>query len=201
MRAVLLLGVTTLSACVAAGTDICAGSAAFASGSQLSCASGAVSVDPDARQGQALQSPQTYCTAESGFAAGARGEAYAGVCEGDAAAAFLSAYAKGEQLLALQSEAIAADQALSDVNQDLWQVKRRIMEADARRMSSVTARAERRDLNLTLEALHREKAAHEAEMVRLTIVKTEADKSLAAYREAIAVENARSVAPLNASFP
>lgn len=167
----------------------------------LNASDGTGSVAADAPQSCAIKAPPSdlkssgvdipattvteYCTAENGFAAGASGETYAGVCVGPAAEAFLAEYARGEKLVELDREAIAASQAASDAMKDLWQVKRRIMEVDTRRISSVTSRAERTELNVELKSLQAEKDAIESEMANLAAAKSAAAERLASYRSEI----------------
>ncbi|MEQ1931834.1 MAG: DUF2799 domain-containing protein [Parvularculaceae bacterium] len=202
-RAIALIAALGVSACAGVETADC-GASAFAGGAPAACASPAGQTADETRA-TSVQTPAEYCTQKMGFEAGARGEAYGGVCAGDAAQAFLGAYAEGEKLFSLQSGSIAAAQALGDANKDLWRVKRRIMEAETRRVASTTPRAERTELNAMLKSLTVERDALQISVDRLVALRAQAEQSLAEYRASLAADKtaeAPGVATLQeASYP
>lgn len=202
-RLIALASLLTAAACASAGSSDCAALAGFAEGAPAMCAGG--ERERDRASAGLVMTPAEYCTSENGFSAGARGEAYGGVCEGSNAEAFRAGYAKGEKLLALEHGAIAAEQALSETTKDLWRVKRRIMESDARRMASTTPRAERAELAAMLKALHEERESLQVDIDRLAARKSEADLLLAKWREALAADRIAAgesvTPPAKASYP
>jgi hypothetical protein len=207
MRTILLCGVAFLAGCAGADISGCAQNGVFADPSAKTCL-GPAKVSRAGKESRAgLKSLAEYCTAEGGFAAGARGEAYAGVCDGEAADAFLAAYVRGQKLYALERDARAAAQAASDASKDLWQVKRLIMEAEARRLSSMTPRAERNELNIALRAMHEERETLQAEVDRLSRLKERADQALVDFRATMALaaeeadRGAQATEARAASFP
>lgn len=201
-RLILICCALALPACAGAGGGC---EASFSGQAPARCQSPAAGARLNPARNVALVSPSVYCSAESGFAAGARGETYAGVCSGEAADAFLSAFSKGERLFELERDAIAAAQAASDVNKDLWQIKRRIMEVETRRLSSITPRSERNELSAELRILHEQRAVEQAEVDRLLELKANAELALASYRRALAAEMMADTAPATepkaASYP
>jgi hypothetical protein len=127
-----------------------------------------------------------YCTPESGFAAGLRGEAYAGLCDGAAAQRFLAEHRKGERLNDLTATAQTAERAASDAAAELWRIKRRIMQVETMRLSYSTPRDQRAKLYAEAKSLVSQKEQYEAELDRLVADKDAAEAALAAYRAEIA---------------
>lgn len=144
-----------------------------------------------------------YCKPASGFAEGARGAAYAGVCEADAHRGFLEAYGKGRRLFDLQTLAIRTGQAMSDAQASLWDAKRRISEIETAITATTTSREERIELASELAVYIEESRRIEAALARFAEANTRAVNELAAYREALAADSeveGGALRPTNAAF-
>lgn len=150
------------------------------------------------RQGRA-----TYCTPERGFAEGARGAAYAGVCDDDAADTFLAAYGRGRRLFDLQTSANRAADAMSAAQTGLWETRRRVAEIETALVSSASTHEERVELVAELKSLKEERRKTEAMLPALADRKADAEAELAAFQTVLASEEsapAGALRPANASF-
>lgn len=144
-----------------------------------------------------------YCTPANGFTEGARGAAYAGVCEPDAGSRFLEAYGKGRRLFELQASAIRTGRALSDAQASLWETKRRISEIRTALSATTTSREERIELVAELGVFAEEGRRIEATLGGLAEANARAVDTLSAYREALAAKGegaAGALRPANAAF-
>lgn len=87
------------------------------------CAEHGVTPDMDAyRQGRD-EGLRQYCQPENGFRMGARGTSYGGICPGDTADAFRSAYLEGKHLFELSSSVRRTENKIRSKKQELQQVK------------------------------------------------------------------------------
>jgi hypothetical protein len=207
IRALAVTGLCALVACANATRAGCRESQALRSedegAANRRCAptlAGAAA--PGASGGVAL-TPAEYCAPDNGFAVGARGEAYAGLCSGPQAQAFLARYAAGERLFELERAAIAASYVASDAAKELWRVKRRIMQVETLRISTSTPAAQRADLARELKALLDEKSELESALDGLQKRKDLADSELMRYRDGLAAQAApddRAAGPTRASY-
>lgn len=140
-----------------------------------------------------------YCTPESGFAAGARGDVYRRICEGEAGERFLAAYEKGKRLLELQASSIRADEAISRARVRLWDIRRRMSEIETVTVSTAVTHEERLELVRELKSLREESRKMETSLESLSDRKSRAAADLATYRSTIAGEEG-ALRPSNASY-
>lgn len=205
-RILALIGLTALAACASAPAEDCGPAAAQfdagAAGFARQCASaGAQSVSAPAAGGAEMTATE-YCSAENGFAVGARGEAYAGLCSGPQAQAFLARHSEGERLFSLERAVIAASFGASDANKELWRVKRRIMQVETMRISTSTPSAERAEHARELKSLFDEKAERERELDLWQARKDQAEAELEIFRRGLApyADGAGPTPPTETSF-
>ncbi len=134
-----------------------------------------------------------YCAPANGFALGASGAPYNGVCNGEGAAAFAAAFRDGEALFAKESEAALAGNAYSDAMRELWDVKHRLALIEIALRSADYA--ERRKLLLEAKALKIELGALETSTADLGAQKQRAEAEASSMRAAVAARYGKG-APL-----
>lgn len=202
LRVLTISGLAALAACASAPAGSCGRAAADAVGQDAAalpnCAAAIAPAPGISKRAVVEMTAAEYCLPENGFALGARGEAYAGLCAGPQAEAFLSSYAKGEKLYELERAAIAASFGASDLSKELWSLKRRIMQVETMRISTATPAARRADLARELKSLLEDKTRLEAELDALQARKDAADLELAAFRRELAAR-ADAVATVGAT--
>ncbi|MEE2691852.1 MAG: DUF2799 domain-containing protein [Pseudomonadota bacterium] len=138
-----------------------------------------------------------YCTPANGFALGASGAAYNGVCDSQDAASFGEAFRNGEALYLAEAEAAAARNAYSDAQRALWDIKHRLASIDMALKSPSTGVAERRERLAETKALKAEMAAVEKSLAQLERDRLRAEAEAAVLRSAL---RNGVVTPTSASF-
>lgn len=121
-----------------------------------------------------------YCSPANGFALGAQGDGRPNICPEALSSRFAEAYRRGEELRRLDLAVRGAEAAISDIQRERWELRRRIAEAETLVMSPSTARERRVVYQEELRAL-------EAENRRLAVAEAarKADRDrLAAERQA-----------------
>lgn len=183
----------------AAGTP-----AARAEGRRAACSgSTGSSFDQDAYFAGRREGLIDYCTAENGIAVGARGEVYAGVCQGDAGDRFAAAYSKGRRLFSLTASVIRLDQEIRDARSNLWEIKRRVSEVEALISAADTPHEDRLDLTAELASLNQGAAHSTTAIANLANEKSRAETRLAAFQALLANDTpaiSGAVQPLDAKY-
>ncbi len=142
-----------------------------------------------------------YCRPANGFAVGARGEAYRGVCRDERAEAFVAAYRRGAELYALEAAAIRAGDAVAAAQEELWRVRSRIAEVEAALVSPATPNADRVELLVEMKNVHKERRRVEADIAALSRDVERAEAALHDYRRYLAEEAPEGVVrPTSASY-
>ncbi|MEQ8177015.1 MAG: DUF2799 domain-containing protein [Amphiplicatus sp.] len=127
---------------------------------------------------------EAYCSPANGFALGASGADFNGVCNSDGAAAFADAFREGEAVFAKESEASLAGNAYSDAMRELWDLKHRLAMID---ISLRTAGyADRRKLLLEAKELKADLGAVETLLADLADQKRRAEAEASSMRAAVA---------------
>ena len=108
-----------------------------------------------------------YCEVNNGFAVGARGDGYANVCPEDQRDAFLSAYHDGRQLYLARVEVANLEQAISEHEYRLEQIKAAIVSTATQQLDPTLLPAARVDLLAATERLAEEKGRLESELPQL----------------------------------
>jgi hypothetical protein len=142
-----------------------------------------------------------YCRPSNGFAVGARGEAYHGVCKDKAVGPFIAAYRRGAELYALESAAIRAGEAVAAAQNDLWSIRRRIAEIEAALVSPATPNADRVEHLVEMKNLYRDQRRVEADIAALERAQDRASAALSNYQRYLAEETQDGVVrPTSASY-
>lgn len=109
-----------------------------------------------------------YCEPANGFRLGAGGEDFNGVCNGPEAAAFTEAFRAGEALYEAETTTLAARNAYSNAQRELWVLKHRIAVIEVALRSPSTSLTERREMLAEERVLAEDAAALEAVLERLS---------------------------------
>lgn len=162
-----------------------------------------VTVDMAAYTAGREQGLTVYCQPSNGYAVGARGIGYTGVCTGPAEAAFMSAYEAGRRLYTLESAVNAYAADIRQAHQDLRNVDYRIAEAESALISPATPHLERIEILADLKHLSEEKGNIETALIALNRDHARAQEALADYRDHLAYEGpypSAAVSPSRASY-
>lgn len=127
-----------------------------------------------------------YCQPSNGFAVGARGVRYNGVCRGEGELAFLDAYQEGAHLFSLEQAVSAIGQQIVNVHHDLDHIADQIAETEAYLIAPGTPPAERILAIKDLQRLAEEKGSAETALIALNRDHVRAQEQLAAYRAELA---------------
>ncbi|MEX0644397.1 MAG: DUF2799 domain-containing protein [Parvularculaceae bacterium] len=142
-----------------------------------------------------------YCRPANGFAVGARGAAYQGVCKDEIAEPFLAAYRRGSELYARESEAIRAGEAVAGAQDELWNIRARIAELEAALVSPETPNADRVQHLVEMKNLFKDRRRVEADIAALLREEERAEAALFDYRRNLAEETQDGVLrPARASY-
>lgn len=142
-----------------------------------------------------------YCRPSNGFAVGARGAAYYGVCKDVLADPFLAAYRRGADLYALETAAIRAGDAVAAAQEELWSIRSRIAELEAALVSPATPNADRVEHLVEMKNLYKDQRRVESDIAALSRDQTRAEAVLADYRRHLAEETQDGVVrPTSASY-
>lgn len=155
------------------------------------CASKAgVTLDMDAYlEGRSIGLAQ-YCTPSNGFAVGAQGQSYSGVCHGYDEAAFKSEFWDGAHLYKLKSVVSGASAALRSAERDLEAIHYDIAFTEAALIAPETTIVERIEFLADLKRLNEEQYRIEEAMYGLQIAHQDARRELESYEWRLASEGA-----------
>ncbi|MBT8472642.1 MAG: DUF2799 domain-containing protein [Marinicaulis sp.] len=129
-----------------------------------------------------------YCQPSNGFAAGARGGRYYGVCTGPVEAEFISAYQRGNQLFVLERDVSAAANELAHAEKHLAQLRHDIDHAELALISPATPHPKRVDILVDLKNMRNEHERVAASLGSLALNYERAQDELADYRAFLAAE-------------
>lgn len=141
-----------------------------------------------------------YCEPANGFRLGASGADFNGVCNGPEAAAFAEAFRAGEALHAAEATALAARNAYSNAQRELWVLKHRIAVIEVALRSPSTSLTDRRGMLAEERMLSEDAAALEAVLERLSAEIAAAQTAAAALRARHAAGQGAASRPRAASY-
>lgn len=127
-----------------------------------------------------------YCQPTNGFAIGARGGPYYGVCTGHGEGAFTAAYQQGNQLYTLEGGVARAENALSAAHARLEDVEHKISHAEAALIAPETPHEDRVHILADLKNLNEEKRRIRDSFRPLRTDLQRAQEELADYRAFLA---------------
>jgi len=127
-----------------------------------------------------------YCQPSRGFALGAGGGHYYGVCAVDQEPEFLDAYRQGKHLHVLRSSVSATNQAIAARRAELDEVEGRIRDAEAALISAETPTEERILLLADLKTLSEDAGRLEAEIDVLLEERAGYEHELESYQASLA---------------
>lgn len=183
MRASLAVGLAAfVPGCIS--MPYAAGLAAAENATMARPAPGASDVYLDAAQTPAVSLTDhllAMCTSENGFALGASGEKDQGLCTGELAAEFATAFARGAELYRVRLEVEQVKVEIAAAQRELWTARREVKALDVS-LNSVFSPADRRAMLKTA------RAGREADEARLT---TELARLQARLAAAEATERSR----------
>lgn len=139
-----------------------------------------------------------FCQPPNGYALGARGGAYNGVCTGPGEHDFASAYQAGRQLYTLQHEVNAIAGSISKAHYDLDKIDKDIAYAEAALIAPETPHPERILILKDIKRLSEDRGNIETAIVALNRDHVRAEEELADYHAFIAVNGPY---PRGASMP
>lgn len=143
-----------------------------------------------------------YCDPANGYATGATGVAYYGVCTGPDGEMFETAYWMGKRMLALRQANVGMQVSLADARAELWKVKQREAIVETALKSPSTLRADRLEYRAELKGLAVERARMEAEIASMANGFANAEDTLADYRSRVPQDTPESgvIRPIQASY-
>lgn len=145
-----------------------------------------VTVDMIAYRDGREEGLELYCEPSNGYAVGAGGGAYYGVCTGPREAAFMAAYETGRHLYHLESAVAALAAEIREARINLADVEHRIAHTETALISPGTPHMSRLELLAELKHLSEEKGNIETALIALSRDQARAEDDLAAYREELA---------------
>jgi len=157
------------------------------SGRRQACAKKAgVTVDMAAYTSGRREGLGLYCRASNGYAVGARGGAYQGVCTGPEEEEFLAAYETGRHLYGLRSTVASIGGQIKQAQYDLRNVENHIAETEVSLVAPGYTAHERLTLLAELKTLSEEKGNIETALVALHRDHVRAQEDLSAYEADLA---------------
>lgn len=130
---------------------------------------------------------EVYCQPSNGYAAGANGAGYYGVCPGPREAEFMSAYEAGRHLYLLERAVAGYAADIRQAHFDLRDIEHRIAHTQTALIAPDTPHAERLELLAKLMQLSEDRGKVETALIALNRDHARAEDELAAFREFIAV--------------
>ena len=144
-----------------------------------------------------------FCQPANGYALGARGGAYGGVCTGPEEREFLVAYEAGRQLYLLEGAVSSAEAQISKAQYDLHEVEKQIANTEFSLISAGVPVEERLLLLADLKHLSERKGNIETALIALSRDHVRAEEELAEYRRFVAFNGPypnAATGPLNANY-
>ncbi len=144
-----------------------------------------------------------FCQPSNGYALGARGGAYSGVCSGPEEREFTAAFEAGRQLYLLEGAVASTRAQIQKAHYDLREVENQITHTEVTLIAPGTPAAERLHMLAELKHLSERKGNIETALIALNRDQVRAQDELADYRSYIAYNgpypNAATM-PSNASY-
>lgn len=197
MRILLLIAAFTLTGCAGMSKDECmladwraigyedgsrGAPVSAISGRRQACAKKAgVGVDMAAYLDGRDSGLYEYCTPSNGFAAGASGQHYSGVCSQHAEEEFLYEFSRGAELHRLTAKVRAADHALNDAHAELAGIRERTAYVETALVSTRTPMPARLEYIAELKHLSEERGRIESSLPKLERRRKRAEAQLADY--------------------
>lgn len=154
---------------------------------RAACANKAgVTVDMTAYNAGREEGLYLYCRPSNGYAVGARGGRYYGVCANDDEEDFLMAYEMGRRLYSLEQNVAAAAGRVRQAQQDLHNTEHHIAATQAALVSPSTPMADRPALLLEMKELYDDKEEIEHALPALDRDLARAEAALADYEDHLA---------------
>lgn len=144
-----------------------------------------------------------FCQPSNGYALGARGGAYNGVCNGPEEYDFISAYQAGKQLFTLERQVVAISSDIEKAHYDLDKVDKDVAYAEAALIAPETPHPERILILKDIKRLSKERGNIETAIIALNRDHVRAQEELADYHAFIAANGpySRGVSmPAQASY-
>lgn len=201
-RFALLAGVVLVSGCASMSKEECLyadwGAIGYEDGAagrpvsavsprRQACAKKAgVTVDMAAYRAGREEGLALYCEPANGYAVGANGGRYYGVCSGRREDAFLAAYETGRRLYQLESAVAGLEADIRQAQIDLNNVEHHIARTESALISPATPHVDRLELLAELKHLSEEKGNVETALIALSRDHARAEYELAAYRDELA---------------
>lgn len=141
-----------------------------------------------------------YCEPANGFRLGAAGSDFNGVCNGPEAVAFAEAFRAGEALYEAEAMTLAARNAHSNAQRELWVLKHRIAVIEVALRSPSTSLTDRREMLAEERVLSEDAAALEAVLERLSAEIASGQSAAAELRARHAAGQGAAARPQAASY-
>jgi len=144
-----------------------------------------------------------YCQPSNGYAIGANGARYYGVCSGGDEEDFLTAYGIGRRMFSLEQNVSTVNGRIHQARQDLQDTEQYISDAQTALISPSTPMADRPALVLEIKDLYEDRDEIERALVLLHRDLARAEAALADYEEQIAFNGPLlqpAFAPRNAGY-
>jgi hypothetical protein len=128
-----------------------------------------------------------YCRPSNGYAVGANGGRYYGVCASDDEDDFLMAFEMGRRLYSLEQNVYAVAGQIKKAQQDLYNTEHRITATQTALISPATPMADRPALLLEMKELYDDKEQIEYTLAALDRDLARAEAALADYEDHLAL--------------
>ncbi len=151
-----------------------------------SCAKHGVAPDFQAYRAGRQEGLRDFCQPENGFAVGARGAVYRGICPADLEGEFLIAYREGRQLHELESGVRSADQQIAARQRELDELAQELRDTEAALIAAETTAEERVLLVLDIKEIAERQGAVESQLLDLERERAVRAQALAQYRHTLA---------------
>ncbi len=144
-----------------------------------------------------------FCQPPNGYALGARGGAYLGVCSGPEEREFVAAFESGRQLYALENAVASAEAQINKAQYDLHEVDKQITHTEVTLIAPGTPAEQRLRMLADLKHLSERKGNIETALIALNRDHVRAQEELAEYHRFIAFNGPYPnvvTSPSNANF-
>lgn len=145
-----------------------------------------VTVDMAAYTAGRAEGLKLYCRPSNGYAVGANGGRYYGVCTDGGEHAFLDAYDAGRRLFSLEQDVVQIESDIRQAHIDLKNTERHITNTQAALIAPSTPMADRPRLLLELKDLSEDKGAIQTALIALTRDLADAERELSDYEDHLA---------------
>lgn len=145
-----------------------------------------VTVDMRAYNAGRADGLRLYCRPSNGYAVGANGGRYYGVCTDGGEHEFLAAYETGRRLYSLEQNVARIEGDIRQAHVDLKNTERHIVDTQAALIAPSTPMADRPGLLLELKELSEQKGNIETALIALNRDLAHAERELADYENHLA---------------